>query len=50
MTSIPQKSFAPNYRTTAPIVSGEGFALPIGVADDRPSLEFKKKVQEEVKL
>lgn len=40
-----------NYRTAvSPIVSGAGFALPIGIADDRPTLEFKRKVQEEVKL
>lgn len=46
-----QKSGVSKFNSTiSPITSGTGFALPMGVGDDRPSLEFKKKVQEEVKL
>lgn len=37
----------PKMQTISPI-SG-GFALPLGVQDTRPNLDFKRRVQEEVK-
>ena len=43
--ATPEQHIAPNYRTAvSPIMSGTGFALPRGIADDRPSIDFKRKV------
>ena len=52
VASTPHKQFGAKYMTSTicPITFGTGFVLPIGVVDSRPSIEFKKKIQEEIKI